>query len=133
MSAHRLCQFHVLKIHSKGWGVVRVHADSVEDFFSVLKSQKAYFDDLLKSATDNQQVLRVMAEITTEKATVKLMKVDATNPFYSLSGSENMIAFQTERYFDTPLVVRGPGAGAAVTAAGVFAEIIAEAEELDAS
>lgn len=108
-----------------------MEAETVEDFFKELESQNGYFDNLLQSALDKQQVLRVMAEITKDKSSVKLMKVDATNPFYSLSGSENMIAFQTERYFDTPLVVRGPGAGAEVTAAGVFAEIISEADEID--
>lgn len=46
------------------------------------------------------------------------------HPFYHLSGSDNMIVFTTERYKDRPLVVRGPGAGAEVTAAGLFAEII---------
>jgi aspartokinase/homoserine dehydrogenase 1 len=50
--------------------------------------------------------------------------VDASHPFYSLSGSDNMIVFTTERYKERPLVVRGPGAGAAVTAAGVFAEVV---------
>lgn len=108
-------------------------AETVDDFFEELKSHNGYFDNLLQSALDKQQVLRIMAEITKEKTSVKLMKVDASNPFYSLTGSENMIAFQTERYFDTPLVVRGPGAGAEVTAAGVFAEIITEADELDSN
>ena len=50
--------------------------------------------------------------------------VDERHPFYSLSGSDNMIVLTTERYKERPLVVRGPGAGAEVTAAGVFAEII---------
>lgn len=50
--------------------------------------------------------------------------VDANHPFYSMQGSDNIISFTTDRYKDRPLVVKGPGAGAEVTAAGVFADII---------
>ncbi len=108
-------------------------AETVDDFFNELKANEGYFDNLLQKALDNQSVLRIIAEITPEKSQVSLQQVNASNPFYSLLGSENMIVFKTERYFDTPLIVRGPGAGAEVTAAGVFAEIIAEANELDAN
>jgi aspartokinase/homoserine dehydrogenase 1 len=55
---------------------------------------------------------------------IALRHVDNKHPFYNLSGSDNMIVFTTERYKNNPLVVKGPGAGAEVTAAGVFAEII---------
>ncbi|HNR08608.1 MAG TPA: hypothetical protein PKM27_14910, partial [Saprospiraceae bacterium] len=51
-------------------------------------------------------------------------EVSPDNPFYQLAGSDNMIVFTTERYHERPLVVRGPGAGAEVTAAGVFAEVV---------
>jgi aspartokinase/homoserine dehydrogenase 1 len=55
---------------------------------------------------------------------VSLAEVDSDNPFYHLSGSDNMIVFTTDRYRERPLVVKGPGAGAEVTAAGVFADIL---------
>jgi aspartokinase/homoserine dehydrogenase 1 len=55
---------------------------------------------------------------------IVLKEVDNKHPFYILSGIDNMIVFTTERYKNNPLVVKGPGAGAEVTAAGVFAEII---------
>lgn len=58
------------------------------------------------------------------KITVGLNEVGAEHPFYSLSGSDNMISFTTSRYKTNPLVIKGPGAGAEVTAAGVFADII---------
>ncbi|MCB0618269.1 MAG: hypothetical protein KDC43_22945, partial [Saprospiraceae bacterium] len=58
------------------------------------------------------------------EARIGLEEVGVEHPFYHLSGSDNMIVFTTERYKDRPLVVRGPGAGAEVTAAGLFAEII---------
>lgn len=66
----------------------------------------------------------MIASLENGKASIAMKAVDASHPFYSLSGSDNMIVFTTERYKERPLVVRGPGAGAEVTAAGVFAEII---------
>ena len=68
--------------------------------------------------------MRFIAALDHGVATISLQEVDSSNPFYNLSGSDNMIVFTTERYKERPLVVRGPGAGAEVTAAGVFAEII---------
>ncbi|MNY60569.1 Bifunctional aspartokinase/homoserine dehydrogenase 1 [compost metagenome] len=56
--------------------------------------------------------------------TITLQMVDDAHPFFMLSGSDNIISFTTDRYKDRPLVVKGPGAGAEVTAAGVFADII---------
>lgn len=50
--------------------------------------------------------------------------VDSTHAFFNLSGSDNIISFTTARYKNTPLVVKGPGAGASVTAAGVFADLV---------
>jgi aspartokinase/homoserine dehydrogenase 1 len=54
----------------------------------------------------------------------RLMAVSATHPFYNVSGSDNIISFTSQRYNSQPLVVRGPGAGAEVTAAGIFADIV---------
>ncbi|MEM9984839.1 MAG: hypothetical protein AAF804_07060, partial [Bacteroidota bacterium] len=53
-----------------------------------------------------------------------LQKLDEQSPFFNLSGSDNMISFTSMRYKDRPLVIKGPGAGAEVTAAGVFAEVL---------
>lgn len=72
---------------------------------------------------DNKR-LRFIATITKENASVELQAVDIENPFYHLSGSDNMVVYTTKRYNERPLVVKGPGAGADVTAGGVFAEII---------
>ena len=103
-------------------------AATVEQFFTELKSKSANFEDMLSSFANHPLEkggkLRMLAKIEGGKATIGLERVDATNPFYSLEGSDNMIVFTTERYRERPLVVRGPGAGAEVTAAGVFAEII---------
>jgi aspartokinase/homoserine dehydrogenase 1 len=58
------------------------------------------------------------------KVEINLEMVDENHPFFTLSGSDNIISFTTERYKERPLVVKGPGAGAEVTAAGVFAELV---------
>ena len=58
------------------------------------------------------------------KAEIGLQSVGPSNPFFGLQGSDNMIVLTTERYHSNPLVIRGPGAGADVTAAGVFSDII---------
>jgi aspartokinase/homoserine dehydrogenase 1 len=55
---------------------------------------------------------------------VGLMEVDSRHPFYELEGSNNIILITTERYRELPMVIKGYGAGAEVTAAGVFADII---------
>ena len=100
-------------------------AKTVDTFFDVLKSKSDVFEQMIgTSPTEKAGKLRMLAKIEGGKATIGLEKVDAANPFFSLEGSDNMIVFTTERYRERPLVVRGPGAGAEVTAAGVFAEII---------
>ena len=95
-------------------------AKTVEDFFVALEKEDKYFESLLETG----KCLRMIAKIENNKATIGLQKVDDKNPFAQLNGSDNMIVFTTERYKERPLVVRGPGAGAEVTAAGIFAEII---------
>jgi aspartokinase/homoserine dehydrogenase 1 len=101
-----------------------MEADSVEDFFQVLEDNVDYFADLYAQAAKENKVLRMIASLEGDQATVGVQAVGMDSPFYGLSGSDNMIVFSTDRYSDRPLVVRGPGAGAEVTAAGVFAEII---------
>ncbi len=101
-----------------------LEAKSVDDFFVELEKENRHFEELLEKATAENKVLRFIAKMEDGKATVNLQAVDMSNPFYSLSGSDNMISFTTDRYNERPLVIKGPGAGAEVTAAGVFAEII---------
>lgn len=101
-----------------------LNAKSTEAFFEELHNSDEYFSNLLSDAKSKNEVLRVIASFEDGVAKIGLIGVDSDNPFYTLSGSDNMIVFTTERYKERPLVVRGPGAGAEVTAAGVFAEII---------
>ena len=99
-------------------------AKTVPDFFKTLEAENAYFEAKLDKAASEGKVLRFIASLENGKASVTLKEVDAQHPFYSLSGSDNIISFTTKRYNERPLVVKGPGAGAEVTAAGVFADII---------
>jgi aspartokinase/homoserine dehydrogenase 1 len=99
-------------------------AASVDDFFEVLKKENAHYENLLLEAHKNQKVLRFIARFENEKASIGLEAIGVDHPFYSLSGSENIVSFTTARYNPNPLVVKGPGAGAEVTAQGVFGDLI---------
>ncbi|TDB64224.1 bifunctional aspartate kinase/homoserine dehydrogenase I [Arundinibacter roseus] len=101
-----------------------LHAPTVENFFAELESSNDFFENLLQEAQAQQGVLRYIATLENNQATVQLRVVNAKHPFYNLSGSDNIVSFTTERYKDRPLVVKGPGAGAEVTASGVFADIM---------
>lgn len=99
-------------------------ASSAEAFFTALEQHDDHFERLRQQAADQHRVLRFVACLDEGQARIGLQTFDQSHPFYFLSGSDNMVVFTTERYRDRPLVVRGPGAGAEVTAAGVFAEVI---------
>jgi len=103
---------------------VSMEASSVDAFFDTLDTESDHFVSLIQKAEEEKKVIRYIASFENGKAIVKLMFVGSDNPFYSLQGSDNMIVFTTKRYSNRPLVIRGPGAGAEVTAAGVFSEII---------
>ena len=68
--------------------------------------------------------LKFVAKLDNGKASVGLESVTTEHPFYNLVGSDNITVFHTERYKDSPLVVKGAGAGGEFTASGVFADII---------
>lgn len=99
-------------------------AANVEDFYVELESNASYFENLKSQAESAGKVLRYIGKLEDGKVEITLQMVDDSHPFYMLSGSDNIISFTTDRYKQRPLVVKGPGAGAEVTAAGVFADII---------
>ncbi|MBC7922110.1 MAG: bifunctional aspartate kinase/homoserine dehydrogenase I [Ferruginibacter sp.] len=99
-------------------------ANTIADFFDELEKSDAVFDRMLVEAEAQGKVLRFIASLEDGKAVVQLHAVDQQHPFFFLSGSDNIISFTTERYRERPLVVKGPGAGAEVTATGVFADLI---------
>jgi bifunctional aspartokinase / homoserine dehydrogenase 1 len=99
-------------------------AKTVDDFYEVLEKENSHYESLLNKALAKGEVLRFIASLENGKAKLGLTSVGKSHPFYNLAGSENIVSFTTERYFHNPLVVKGPGAGAEVTAMGVFADII---------
>lgn len=101
-----------------------VNADTIDSFFEELEKADPYFDTLLAKAASKGCVLRLAATLDHAEASISLVEVHSSHPFFQLDGSDNMIVFTTARYKERPLVVRGPGAGAEVTAAGVFSEVI---------
>lgn len=98
--------------------------ESVEDFFNVLSNDEATFRAMVNEAQAENRKLRVIAKFENGKATVELQAVDSSHPFYNLQGTDNTVALYTDRYVAQPMVIQGAGAGAGVTAAGVFADIV---------
>jgi len=101
---------------------------SVEDFYNEMEKHESYFRELLENANNKQLSLKYIASFDNGKASVGLQSIDKTHNFANLSGKDNAVLFYTNRYPDLPLVVKGAGAGADVTAAGVFADIIRAAK-----
>jgi bifunctional aspartokinase / homoserine dehydrogenase 1 len=101
-----------------------MEAASVADFYEQLKASADYFNQLKEKAESAGKVLRYIGKLEDGKVSISLQMVDESHPFYMMSGSDNIIAFNTDRYIDRPMVVKGPGAGAEVTAAGVFADLV---------
>lgn len=99
-------------------------ATSVDDFYAELLKAEQYFNDLKNKAMQENKVIRYIGKLEEGKVSISMQMVDHTHPFYALSGSDNIISFTTERYKERPLVVKGPGAGAEVTAGGVFADLV---------
>ena len=97
---------------------------SVDDFWKRLPELDADFEARRQDLEKNGLRWRFVATMEEGKTRVSLETVDATHPFYPLEGSNNIILLTTERYHDYPMMIRGYGAGASVTAAGVFANIM---------
>lgn len=97
---------------------------SVEDFYAEMTRQEDHFRKLLDGAVLKGLKLKYIASLVDGKASVGLQSIGLDHNFANLSGKDNAVLFYTNRYADQPLVVKGAGAGADVTAAGVFADII---------
>jgi bifunctional aspartokinase / homoserine dehydrogenase 1 len=99
-------------------------AGNVEDFYREMERNETHFRELLDSARRENQSLKYIASFADGKAAVGLQSISPTHDFARLSGKDNAVLYYTNRYSEQPLVVKGAGAGADVTAAGVFADII---------
>lgn len=95
-----------------------------EAFFELLKKDEPKFQEMYKTAHAQGKQLKYVAQLENGKAVVGLQAVDPDHPFYNLSGSDNIVLFFTTRYPEQPLIVKGAGAGADVTASGIFADVI---------
>lgn len=97
---------------------------TVEEFLARLPEVDDYFSKKISELKSQEKVLRMGATIKDGKVSVGMMEVGKDDPLYSVKGGENAFVFYTERYKPIPLTVRGYGAGAGVTAAGVFGDIL---------
>jgi len=97
---------------------------NVDAFFTSLKTNAAHFNDLYKKASAEGARLKFVATFEDGKANVGLQFIPQGHPFYNLEGKDNIVLFYTDRYADQPLLIKGAGAGAAVTASGIFADVI---------
>jgi len=105
-----------------------IHALSIEEFLALLPEMDEMMRKSCDSASRSGRVLRYVAIVTPMEARLSLSSFGPDSPFYSLSGTDNMVVITSKRYSQNPLVIRGPGAGAEVTAGGVFADILKTAE-----
>ena len=96
----------------------------VENFYKEMEKHEGHFKKLVDEAKKVEKKLKFVAKYENGKASVGLQHIDPQHDFYHLYGKDNAVLFYTNRYAEQPLVVKGAGAGAEVTAAGVFADII---------
>ncbi|HET6559108.1 MAG TPA: bifunctional aspartate kinase/homoserine dehydrogenase I [Prolixibacteraceae bacterium] len=97
---------------------------SVDDFWNKIPEMDSAFEEKRKKLTIDGRLWRFVAKFENGKAEIGLQEINSRHPFADLQGSNNLVMFTTERYHDFPMIIKGYGAGAAVTAAGVFADII---------
>lgn len=99
-------------------------APTVEQFFEELSCHDSEFKKRFNDARKQDKKLCYIARYNSGKAIVRLDAIGPEHPFYNLSGSDNIVSFHTRHYENSPLVVKGPGAGAGVTASGIVADIL---------
>jgi aspartokinase/homoserine dehydrogenase 1 len=97
---------------------------SVEDFYEAMLTEEDHFNQLYQAAAKEGKKLKFVARYDNGKASVGLQHIGPDHNLYHLYGKDNVVLFYTDRYSEQPLVVKGAGAGAEVTASGVFADIL---------
>lgn len=101
-----------------------MHANSVDEFFQLLEKEESWFEQLYSKAKATSSKLKMVAVMENGEMSVSLREVDFESPFYHLDEKDNIVALYTRRYGNQPLIVKGAGAGAEVTASGVFADLM---------
>jgi aspartokinase/homoserine dehydrogenase 1 len=122
-------QFEMEDIDNNSFMPAECMEGTVEDFYQSMEKHEAHFKNLYDGAAAAGNKLKFVASYTSSgdgagKAVVGLQHINPQHDFYHLYGKDNIVLFYTDRYTDQPLVVKGAGAGADVTASGVFADII---------
>jgi len=107
-----------------------METENVEKFFESIGEEEAYFKELVEKANAEGKKLKYVATFKNGKANTGLEKIAPDSPLYNLEGKDNIVLFNTKRYPEQPLVIKGAGAGAAVTASGIFGDIIRIANAL---
>lgn len=102
----------------------RYFEGSLDDFWKGIPELDAEFEEKRKKLEAEHKKYRFVAEMENGRCKVGLQEVEMGNPLYDLEGSNNIIMITTERYNEYPMIIKGYGAGASVTAAGVFSDII---------
>lgn len=102
---------------------------SVADFYEAMKKEEAYFKAVYEKAHAENCKLKFVASFADGKAGVGLQHIPPQHDLYHLYGKDNVVLFYTDRYKEQPMVVKGAGAGAEVTASGVFADILRAAQK----
>jgi aspartokinase/homoserine dehydrogenase 1 len=97
---------------------------TVDDFYSAMAKEEAHFKKIYEKANAAGCKLKFVASYNEGKASVGLQHIDPKHDLYHLYGKDNVVLFYTDRYKEQPMVVKGAGAGAEVTASGVFADIL---------
>jgi aspartokinase/homoserine dehydrogenase 1 len=99
-------------------------AKDVNTFYEILKENEDSFKALYNNAQKGGKRLKYVAQLKDGKATTKLLEIEKEHPFYNLEGKDNIVLYFTRRYPEQPLLIKGAGAGAEVTASGIFADVI---------
>jgi aspartokinase/homoserine dehydrogenase 1 len=97
---------------------------TVADFYESMTREEAHFLKIYQEAAAKGKKIKFVARYENGKAEVGLQHIDPQHNLYHLYGKDNVVLFYTDRYPEQPLVIKGAGAGAEVTASGVFADII---------
>lgn len=117
-------ELEISDIQNKAFLPASCFDGSVEDFYTEMERQEDHFRALLEGAVKENHTLKYIAIFDDGRASVGLEQISRDHNFANLSGKDNAVLFYTNRYPEQPLVIKGAGAGADVTASGVFADVI---------
>jgi aspartokinase/homoserine dehydrogenase 1 len=116
--------FEMDSIRNEGFLPPSCMEGTVDDFYREMEKQEDHFKALYQTAAASGNKLKFVARYAQGEASVGLQQVSQEHDFYHLYGKDNIVLFYTNRYPEQPMVIKGAGAGADVTASGVFADII---------